>query len=207
MRSLSYAFLAVLLVFGLFTAGCGQEQGEQIDSPDPISGLIYEIEGNVILIVGEISDVNIPREEWFEAGRRAVYFTVTDDTVIELGGETVSAERLSRGQKVEVFHEGFLAESYPEQGGALRIVIVEDTPAEEYQTDSGRFMGLIDNNLIEIKISGVPEELPGRLFRLTAEALNQLDRLGLEVEEVILFHYLPDEESDGLIYDLERITN
>jgi len=59
------------------------------------------------------------------------------------------------------------------------------------------------------------QELPSFAWRtqdltphyLTAAAFNQLDRLGLEVEEFILFHYLPDEESDGLIYDLKRITN
>ena len=200
-------FLAVLLVAGLITIGCGEDRAEPIDSPEPIGGLIYAIDGNVILVVGGISEVNVPREKWFEAGKRAVYFTVTGDTIIEHKGETISAERLARGQKVEVYHEGFLAESYPEQGGALRVVITDDTPAAEYQTDSGRFMGHIEDNSIEIKISGVPDEIPGRLYRLTAEARDHLDRLGLEAEEVIIFHYLPDEDFEGLIFDLSRIIN
>jgi hypothetical protein len=200
-------FLAVLLVTGLITIGCGEDRAEPIDSPEPIGGRIYAIDGNVILVVGGINEVNIPREEWFEAGKRAVYFTVTGDTIIEHKGETFSAERLARGQKVEVYHEGFLAESYPEQGGALRVVITDDTPAAEFQTDSGRFMGQIEDNSIEIKISGVPDEIPGRLYRLTAEARDHLDRLGLEVEEVIIFHYLPDEDYEGLIFDLNRIIN
>lgn len=199
--------LTALLAVVLMMTGCGQDQGEPIDSPEPIGGLIYAIDGNGILVVGGINEVNIPREEWFEAGNRAVYFAISADTTVELKGNPVSAERLARGQKVDVFHEGFLAESYPEQGGALLIVIVDDTAAEEFHTDSGRFVGRIENDLVEIKISGVPDELPGRLFRLTAEAQNHLNRLELEAEEDVIFKYLPDEDYEGLIFDLNRIIN
>ena len=207
MKQIIYTWVITLMVTGLMLAGCGQNQGELIDSPEPISGLIYAIEGKTILIIGGINSVNIPREDWFEAGKRAVYFAITENTVVELKGNIVSLDRLARGQKVNVFHEGFLAESYPEQGGALRVVIVDDTPAEKFQTDSGRHIGLTADNKMEIKVSGIPEELPGGLFRLTDEAVNHLRRLDLETDEVILFHYLPDEESEGLIFDLSRIIN
>lgn len=150
MKSKLLILLTVLLIALLIAAGCGEDQDNPIETPGPISGLIYSYEENVILVVGEIDDVNIPREEWFEAGRRAVYFTITADTVIEHEGEAVAPERLARGQKVDVWHEGFLAESYPEQGGAVRIVIVDDSVAEEYQTDSGRFIGAMVNGVGEL---------------------------------------------------------
>jgi len=56
-------------------------------------------------------------------------------------------------------------------------------------------------------VIGVLDELPGRLFRLTAEAWNHLNRLELEAEEDVVFKYLPDKDSDGLIFDLNRIIN
>ena len=68
-------------------------------------------------------------------------------------------------------------------------------------------MKLTADSMVEIKISGVPDELPGKLFNLKDEAVEHLRRLELEAEEVILFHYLPDENSEGIIFDLSRITN
>ena len=203
-----FTMVMLILAVALQIAGCGLNEKEPIDgTPDPISGLIYSIDDNVILVVGNISDVNIPRNEWFEAGKRAVYFTITEDTKIEHEGDPAALNRLARGQKVDVWHDGFLAESYPEQGSAVRIVIVEDSVAEEYQTDSGRFIGLAENNLIEIKISGVPDEQPSRLYRLNEAARKVFENLALEAEEEIIFRYFPDEETDGEIFDLDRIIN
>jgi hypothetical protein len=68
-------------------------------------------------------------------------------------------------------------------------------------------VGQVETELIEVKISGTPDELPARSFRLTAEAASLVSELALDAEEEILFRYLPDQESDGLIFDLERIAN
>lgn len=207
MKQILFALVVIVIIIGIMLTGCERNQAGPGDGIEPISGLIYALDGNTILVVSGITNANIPREDWFEAGKRAVYFTITDDTVVELEGASVSKDRLARGQKVDVFHEGYLAESYPEQGGALRIVIVDDTAAEEFRTDSGRYVGLTADNMVEIKISSVPDELPGKLFNLKDEAVEHLRRLELEAEEVILFHYLPDENSEGIIFDLSRITN
>jgi hypothetical protein len=205
--SLKVLLFALLAIAMLAAAGCGDETEGPVDEVEPISGLIYSLEENAILVVGDIDNVNIPREEWFENGKRAVYFTLTTETVIEYEGEVVAADQLARGQRVDVYHEGFLAESYPEQGGALKVVILDSSAAEDFRTDSGRFMGKTETGLIEVKISGTPDELPAKSFRLTAEAAKLVNKLALDVEEEILFRYLPDQDSDGLIFDLERMMN
>lgn len=205
-----FLFTAVLLLMLVLNgSGCSDSAEEPIDIPEqePISGTIYRLEDNRILVVGSITDVNIPWNEWFEQGHRAVYFAVEDDTVVELGGEETSADILARGQSVEVYHEGFLAESYPEQGKALKVVITDQTSAEEEFIESGRFIGLTEDGLLEMKISGVPEELPAKSYAITNAAREVLSGMELKEEEVILIRYINDDASDGLIFDLGRIDN
>ncbi len=205
-----FLFTAVLLLMLVLNgSGCFDSAEEPIDIPEqePISGVIYRLEDNRILVVDGITDVNIPRSEWFEQGHRSVYFAVEDDTTVELDGNEVTADSLARGQKVEVYHEGFLAESYPEQGKALKVVITDQASAEEEMIDTGRFIGLIEDGLLEIKIAGVPEELPTKNYALTNEAREVLSSLALQEEEVILIRYISDETTDGLVFDLERVEN
>jgi hypothetical protein len=205
-----YLFMALLIVILVLSlTGCSKPAEEPIDVPEqePISGTIYRLENNRILVVDGITDVNIPWSEWFEQGHRAVYFAVEDDTIVELDGEENTAENLARGQKVEVYHEGFLAESYPEQGKALKVVITDQTSADEELIESGRFIGLTEDGLLELKVSGVPEEMPAKIFAITNEARQVLSDMALEEEEVILIRYINDEATGGLIFDLGRVDN
>ena len=203
-------FIVILVMF--FGAGCSINGDEPSQEPgqEPISGTVYSIENGRILVVSGLEDVNIPWSVWFEEGYRAVYFAVEDDTVAELDGEKVDTSLIARGQKVDVYHEGFLAESYPEQGKALRVVITDPEAAEEEFIDSGRFIGVMVNEsaeLLEIKISGVPEEMPSRFYHLTDQAWNVFNSLDLEPKEVIIFRYMEDDQTDGLIFDFARLEN
>jgi len=203
-------FTAVLLlVLVLGGAGCSDPAEEPIDIPEqePISGTIYRFDNNRILVVGGITDANIPWTEWFEQGHRAVYFAVEDDTIVELKGDSVTVDNLARGQKVEVYHEGFLAESYPEQGKALRVVITDQSSTEEEFIDTGRFIGLTEDGLLKIKISGVPDELPAKEYAMTDAARDVLSGMELGEEEEVLIRFISDEETNGLIFDLSRIDN
>ncbi len=197
-------FVSVAL---LLVGGCAADNEEPIDQPEaePISGTIYRIEDNRILVVGGLDDVNVPWDHWFNEGYRAVFFALEDDTVIEENGKSRDAEFLSRGQKVDVYHVGALAESYPEQGKADKVVVTDSSGALESHTDSGRFAGISEEGYLAIKISGVPDELPASEFRLTDEASSLLEELALEEEQNIIFYYLSDDQSDGLIYDLARL--
>jgi hypothetical protein len=209
MRVKLFITATLLLMLVLSGTGCSGPAEEPVDIPEqePISGAIYRFEDNRILVVGGITDVNIPWDEWFEQGHRAVYFAVEDDTIVELNGEKVTAAMLARGQKVDVFHEGFLAESYPEQGKALKVVITDPNAAEEELIDTGRYISLTADGLLEIKISGIPDELPARNYAITDEALAVLSAMGLQENEEIIIRYIADEETDGLIFELARIDH
>jgi hypothetical protein len=202
-------YYLVICIFFLLS-GCSGQQDHQNEEAARFSGLVYSLEDNRVLIVQDLDHVNIPWTSWFEQGKRAVSFSITEETQIEIEGEEVEPTRLARGQQVEVWHSGALAESYPEQGSALKIIILDANPAEEFQIDSGRFSGLTENNgetLFQIKISGVPDELPPRAYRLTDEAWVLFEQLKLEEDAEILFYYLEDQQTDGLIYDLSALHN
>lgn len=200
----------VLALLCLMFSGCMTAGDDPVDEISHHSGLIYSIEENRILVVHDINSVNIPWNSWFEAGNRAIVFSITADTVIELEGETVSSDKLKRGQTVEVLYSGALAESYPEQGAADKVIIVNATAAADKMTDSGRFSELEtlgDELLISIRISGTPDEIPPRVYKITPEAGELLSHLNLEAGNEILFHYIGDEETAGLIYDLSLLNN
>lgn len=188
---------------------CGNPTDDTGSETDRFQGIIYSLEENQILVIQDLDDVNVPWSYWFETGKRAVSFSIVEgETIIENGGDELSPEALARGQRVEVWHSGALAESYPEQGRALKVMILDPQAAEEALTDSGRYAGLINNDdreLILIRISGIPDQLPPRSYRLTAEAAVLVDNLSLTEGTEIIFRYLSDEQSDGLIFDLSRL--
>jgi len=212
MKKALHILMLSSIAFILIVTGCSTEDNDLDLEPgsEPISGTVYSIENERILVVSDLDDVNIPRSEWFDQGKRAVYFTVDEDTVVELDGEQVETDLIARGQKVDVYHEGALAESYPEQGKAVKVVITDTESAEEAYTDSGRYIGIMVNEsveLLEIEISGVPEEMESRFFRFTDQIWIIVDELDLEPEDEIIFRYLEDDESEGLVFDLWRIEN
>lgn len=129
LKSLTPHLTITLLILLLFMPGCSGGPEPPGSDGDSITGLIYAIEDGSILVVQDIDNVNLPQASWFESGKRAIYFKFNETTVIELAGIKVGADRLARGQVVEVFHTGMLAESYPEQGTAVRILIVTDSQA------------------------------------------------------------------------------
>lgn len=212
MKNLKHLLVITVILIMFLAAGCSVNGDEPDQEPgqEPISGTVYSIEDGRILVVSGLENVNIPRSVWFEQGNRAVYFAVEEDTVAELNGERVDTNYIARGQKVDVYHEGFLAESYPEQGKALRVVITDPEAAGEEFIDSGRFIGVMVNEsveLVEVEISGVPEEISSRFYHLTDQAWEVFNTLDLEPEEVIIFRYLEDDQSDGLIFEISRIEN
>lgn len=80
-----------------------------------------------------------------------------------------------------------------------------DGNAEEH-TDSGRLIGWIDNNSVEIQISGVPDEIGPRVFRLSGGAHAQLQQLDIEDGEAVLFNYKTEGEIDTIV-KIMRLEN
>lgn len=118
MRKRPILLLAAALLITLVAAGCSENSGD----PD-ITGLIVAIEDSRVLVVADLDEVSTDFEDW--EGRRAIYITVTDKTAIRMGGGKGSFEDLAVGQKVEAWADGAIAESYPEQAAAKKIVILQ----------------------------------------------------------------------------------
>ncbi|WP_312811248.1 DUF3221 domain-containing protein [Sedimentibacter sp.] len=117
--------LSFIMIFTI--AGCTAASDKLPDRDPDAIGLIYEVdaESQRILVVSDIENVDISYEEWFEAGKYAAFFKVTKDTTINDDGTVTDFSSLKKGQKVEVWHTGVLAESYPMQGEAVYINIIE----------------------------------------------------------------------------------
>lgn len=85
-------------------------------------------------------------------------------------------------------------------------VISEITRTEsDYKTDTGRYSGRADSNFIEIKISGVPEEMSYRMFMLSEELKKDFDSLNFQIDEVVKFNYIVNEHDQQVIFQITRI--
>ena len=190
------AMLAMMLAAGAVPAlaqtaadGSGPISGDGSDAPPDasasITGTITNISGSVVLVEEDPSDWGDPTgPPESTPGSAKGYFTVTDETVIldERGGEPVPAALgdLMVGQSVEATYDGAVAESYPTQGLAYSIVILEDggpppgpPPGEEFATLS---------------------------FELTVECEPPADAtfLGFTSLESLMTTLLTDPDGDGL---------
>ncbi|MEW5785051.1 MAG: DUF3221 domain-containing protein [Bacillota bacterium] len=206
--------LITLLITALAAAGCSQPESS---TPPTITGIVNSAEQNVILVIEGLDRAGVPEGEWFESDKRAIYFTLTADTVVEMDGKPVSPDDFT-GLIVEVWADGAIAESYPEQAKAGRIVILEDRSeaigedngednaedeSQDLHIDSGRFAGL-EGDTIAVKISGVPDEIGPKEFRLAEELRDNFAQYALEPDDVIEFSYIIDEQGEAVIVELEN---
>ena len=83
--------------------------------------------------------------------------------------------------------------------------LIDDITETDIRIDSGRFSGRADNNFIEIKISGVPEEMSYRTFMLSEELKKDFDSFNFQIDEVVNFKYTVNEHDQGVIFDISRI--
>ncbi len=121
-KSILLGLVAVALVavgFAFFGSNSGSE------SDPEMTGVIFTRgEGQILVVVG-LDDVDIPYDEMLELGKRAAYLEVTGKTVMEKEGKKIAFTDLQEGDAVRVWVTGHLAESYPEQGEAKRIVVID----------------------------------------------------------------------------------
>jgi len=76
---------------------------------------------------------------------------------------------------------------------------------DEIKTDSGRYVGQIDNNFIEIKISGVPDDIAAKVFMLSADMREDFEALGLETEDDVRFEYYVDADGHNVLVSIKKI--
>lgn len=117
--------LSLIMIFAL--SGCVSTSNKLPDRDSDAVGLIYDIdtEGRRILVVSDIESADIAYDEWFQAGKYAAYFKITEKTVINDNGAITDFSSLRKGQRVEIWHTGILAESYPMQGEAVYVNIID----------------------------------------------------------------------------------
>jgi hypothetical protein len=72
----------------------------------------------------------------------------------------------------------------------------------DVQTDSGRFAGRIDMMSIEVRVSGVPEEIDPHCFRLSDTMSARFDSFGLEEGDTFLFRYEVNEWGQKVIVEI-----
>jgi hypothetical protein len=78
----------------------------------------------------------------------------------------------------------------------------------EVKTDSGRFLGQIDSNSVEIRKSGVPESSPPEAFQLSEELKEKINDYNLNQDDEIRFKYtLPNEQKSErpVIIEIEKL--
>lgn len=96
----------------------------------------------------------------------------------------------------------------------------DNEPDEQEQTDqeqdqeqeapagvkqgTGIYQGQIDNNSIEIKISGVPEDVAYRAFALTETAKASIEQLGIQEGDQVSFTYVEEERMQPQISEITK---
>jgi hypothetical protein len=76
--------------------------------------------------------------------------------------------------------------------------------AKEFKTDTGRYAGIQGSDFIKIKVTGVPDEIPPRVFKLSVGIKNGISKLELEMNETIIFDYITDKDGNHVITRLQR---
>ncbi|MCF6138709.1 YobA family protein [Pseudalkalibacillus berkeleyi] len=113
------------LLLIILLAGCGGQTNEHISNDmddeiweQSISGYIADQEASRILVLGKITKEQLTElsvRELLESARPdAFWFTVSD------------VQKYKIGQKVQVWPKGSIAESYPAQGTAGKIEVIEE---------------------------------------------------------------------------------
>ncbi|SDW47965.1 DUF3221 domain-containing protein [Tepidimicrobium xylanilyticum] len=112
-------FISFFLIILLAIAACSKEVAEKIGIRGQITE-IYIDEENLfiqgILVEGEVEEDTI-----YDSAN----VTINDDTKILKDEQEVTVDYLEEGLTVEVVFDGPVAESYPVQGTAKEIIIIE----------------------------------------------------------------------------------
>ncbi len=82
-----------------------------------------------------------------------------------------------------------------------------DESTQEVKEDSGTYVGRIDSNFIEIKISGVPEEKAAKSFMLSQEMKEEFESYGFNEGDPVHFTYKVNEHGNNLLQSIEIIEN
>ena len=119
-RRMIYLILIIVLIL-IAVTGCGRKT-----EPSSFIGLVFSVDAGRVLVVQDIESAEIPEEEWFQAGKNAIWFTVDKKTALrDAEGKKITLDKITAGQQVEVLFSGAVAKSYPGQAEAEEIKILK----------------------------------------------------------------------------------
>lgn len=82
----------------------------------------------------------------------------------------------------------------------------DNSVREDIKIDTGKFYGLADANFFEVKISGVPDSIPPKMFMLTDDVREKFQNLKLQQDDEIKIHYYETSEGQLIVTDIEKIS-
>lgn len=95
---------------------------------------------------------------------------------------------------------------YPHVGEMLssndEVVELVGAKGEHIRTDAGTFVGQIDNNSIEIKVNNEP-----KAFQLSERMKENIQQIGLQTDDRVVFSYVPKEKDQLMIIDLKKMED
>jgi hypothetical protein len=145
------------------------------------------------------------------AGEKPSGGYLVDNIVLEKGNDEIRVMAIIKVPTGEVTDQL----TYPHQLLAIPkeskniVVGFFDTVIEselEEKTDSGTYVRRIEPDLIEVRISGVPESIPPRVFRLYEEVDENFDELGLQQGDQIRFIYSKNINQEDVITELKKLN-
>lgn len=132
MRKQNGILILALICIATLLASCGQGSSSGDSTEKQVTeketpavkiidkGTIIQKEGNRWLITAYVEKNGAPYIDAF-------WFTVNEKTAYRnRGGQNVSPEKISVGAQVEAWHTGAVAESYPAQTVAAKIIVYDD---------------------------------------------------------------------------------
>lgn len=87
----------------------------------------------------------------------------------------------------------------------IKTFKVKEITPPELKTDSGRYVGLADNNFFEVKISGVPDEKAAKVFMISDKIRTRFNMLNLQAEEEIKIKYIQNEHGQNVVQEIEKL--
>ncbi len=82
----------------------------------------------------------------------------------------------------------------------------EKDNVEDIKIETGTFNGLADVNFFEVKISGVPDSIPPKMFMLTDDVREKFQNLNLQQDDEIKIQYYETSDGQLIVTDIEKIS-
>lgn len=175
-----------------------QEISEQTNVKTESGRYNNQIDSNSI----EIKISGVPEEMDPEAFRLSETIKTQFDTYKLKTGDTLKFDYIvnEHGQKVITKLEVLNRSSQNPQPSANPV-----TNNSQTKIDTGRYVGQIDSNSIEIRLSGVPDEISAKAFRLNDSLKANFQSYALQEDDQIKFSFIPQNEGQPVIISIEKL--